>query len=370
MKGARVIHATWDAGFGGIARLVLDLVNAQQRLGLKVSVLMAREEGELLKAIRSAADELYIMDLSSGYDFAPGKIRRASAVLREHDILNLHSYIPAVVVAARRAGIPVVFTDHGNFGQGRKLGVADAVKRIMMKRFFNRRVSHIAFNSAFTRRESEARYGLQAVSRSIIYNGVNFAARNVGGVLDPETVSRLAGKFVVGTCSRFNACKRLDRLIDGFAEFHAGKDTLLMLVGDGDRREEYTARVMERGIQHKTLFTGYQDDVVPFQRAMNVCVFPSQLESFGLVAVECMSLGKPTIVFADGGGVTEVVMEIEPANVVNSVSGLVNRLETLYSADSTDHAAQARLYTDYAAGFSLENMSAQLAAVYQKVLGE
>ena len=63
-------------------------------------------------------------------------------------------------------------------------------------------------------------------------------------------------------------------------------------------RPQLEALVGQLGLRDATHFTGFRQDARACQSFMNVCVFPSQNEPFGLVAVETLALGKPTIVFA------------------------------------------------------------------------
>ena len=122
------------------------------------------------------------------------------------------------------------------------------------------------------------------------------------------------------------------------------------------------------GLRDVVVFTGFRQNVADLQRQMDVCVFPSETEPFGLVAVETLSLGKPTIVMNDGGGITEIVNRHNPADVVDGVDGLVCRLNEYYeNRDRIEVDAAAR--KSVARFFDIGRMAQEMCRVYESVLG-
>lgn len=81
-------------------------------------------------------------------------------------------------------------------------------------------------------------------------------------------------------------------------------NTHLAIVGDGPFRK--TLEKTYAGLP--VTFTGYleRDDVSAVYRAADIFVFPSAIETFGLVVAEAMSTGLP-VVSSDVGGVREII---------------------------------------------------------------
>ena len=318
----KVLHFVWSRTFGGIERLVVDLVREQQRLGYgEQGLLFGKGGGELVEDFSSLDVQQKVADLTSGLDFRAEKGAQVADYMSAFDIVHFHTFNPLIARAAIRAGSRIVYTEHGNFGFGRKRTLQDVVRDRLLRRFLNRHVDAVTFNSAFTRATAEARYGLEGVERHLVYNGVP-QSRTRGGVIDEATKAALAGRFVVGTSSRLAGFKRVDRLIEAFARFQPGRNTVLLIVGDGIERAKLEAQVDQLGLQERVLFVGYRREVQAYQAAMDVCVFPSENEPFGLVAVETMNLGKPTLVFSDGGGLCEIVAGLDLDDVVPSTDVL------------------------------------------------
>jgi glycosyltransferase involved in cell wall biosynthesis len=280
-------------------------------------------------------------------------------------VIHLHTFTPLVAAAACRSKAAVVYTEHGNFGFGRRLRVTDRVNRRLLKLFLNRCTDFVSFNSVFTQREAEHRYGLAAVSRDVVYNGIVTAVTVPPAYEDLRHALKHA--FVVGTTSRFAGFKRIDRLIRAFAGLaRSHADVRLLLVGDGPLRQELEALCAEHGILDKTVFTGYVAAARACQAVMDVCVFPSQGEPFGIAAVEALAAGKPAVVMNDGGGLLEIVQGVEPGDVVDDEAGLAARLEFYYARRERDPGMPGRR-KEYAARFSIEAMEQRFFSEYSKL---
>ena len=366
----KILHLLWTAHFGGIERLAIDLAKAQSDVNeIRADVLFGRSEGEMLPQFRSAGLTFKGVHLSHGFDISPRSLRELKQIYSDYDVLHFHTFIPAMALAAIGSAAKIVYTEHGNFGIGRRPTMTDRVKWSLLGRFLRRHADFVSFNSHYTRKIAERRYGLQAVARDVIYNGIDFSAEpSAGPAIIPQVQDRIRGKFIVGTSSRFAAFKRIDRLIEAFNSFSAGRDTVLLLVGDGPARGEFESMVRTMGISDKVIFAGYQENVRLYQEAMNVCVFPSQGEPFGLAAVETLALGKPTLVFSDSGGLSEIIGNCDTADVVDDVPHLVRRLEHHYAARQVMDEGKKRERMLYVRRFDIRTMANTFAGVYNRVL--
>jgi N-acetyl-alpha-D-glucosaminyl L-malate synthase BshA len=80
----------------------------------------------------------------------------------------------------------------------------------------------------------------------------------------------------------------------------------LMLIRDGPERSGAEWMVRRKGLQDRVLFLGKQDRVHEKLALADLMLLPSQLESFGLAALEAMACEVPTIA-TRAGGLPEVV---------------------------------------------------------------
>jgi glycosyltransferase involved in cell wall biosynthesis len=360
-----------SAAIGGIAKLVLDLSVAQSKdQSLDVGVFFMNDgEHGYGDFYKQACLPIYSAGVASGYDVSPWKYIKTYKVFRQYDVLHIHNFNLFVSIAAVLARRKLVYTEHGNFILGRLPTLPDRVNAWLLKVFLNTFVDVVTFNSRFTEHGARSRYGLENVDCELIYNGIDlsFSMRSPEeSRLETEIADRLKGKFVVGTSSRFAAFKRIERLIEAFAQFQNGKDTVLLLVGDGPLMSRFNDQIDHLRLREKVIFTGFRTDVHKLQRAMDVCVFPSENEPFGLVAVEALSLGKPVIVFKDGGGLVEIADACGKENIVSDVSELADRLDLFYN-DKSELENHRKQRIDCARRFDIQEVTRRFKNLYLKI---
>lgn len=366
----KVIHVPGEASFGGIAKLVMTLVNQQIRSGdVEPAVLFTAVRGEYIQLFKDAGVPLLYCEMLRGWSVGYGKYRKARAIFEQFDVVHFHYFNPFLAWCAVKSGRKIVYTEHGNFGFGRKNGVSDLVKKAMLNRFLGRHTDCLTFNSEFTAGVARQRYDLKGIRQKLVYNGVDqIDANGHPERVDSAIRARLEGKYVIGTSSRFAGFKRIDRLLEGFSMFlKQCPRSILLLVGDGALRGDLEKLARELGIVDQVVFTGFRENVSDYQSAMNLCVFPSENEPFGLVAVETLLLGKPTLVFRDGGGLVEIIGGIDEQDVVDNVEGLCARMLHYYN-----HRVEASTMESnrrhYAGRFNAVDMEVAFREVYEVVV--
>ena len=334
MSKFRILHILGSATFGGIEKLVFDLTTVQKtNKNLDVRILFLRKEGEFLDLFLAKKIPCYFSNISSGYDVSLGKYLKIYRILKKFDVIHIHSFNPILAFFIILTNRKIVYTIHSVRGYGRVKKKNEYLKNFLHKIFICNFVDFITYNSNYTKNYWTTKFHLKQKNQLVIYNGINFSSMRKPGELSAnENDNRvLVSKFIVGTSSRFIRLKRIELLIEAFAKFQEKvEDCKLILVGDGPVRNELEMLIKKYNIKKKTVFTGYKKNVQDFQNIMDVCVFPATTETFGLVAIETLSLGKPTIVFNDGGGITEIVEKISPKDVVDNINDLRNRLMYYY----------------------------------------
>ncbi|MBD7968074.1 N-acetyl-alpha-D-glucosaminyl L-malate synthase BshA [Paenibacillus gallinarum] len=107
--------------------------------------------------------------------------------------------------------------------------------------------------------------------------------------------------------SNFRPVKRTLDVIDVFARVQRELPAKLILVGEGPDLPKIQCKIQELGLSEKVLFLGKQDDVAQVISMADLLLLPSEKESFGLVALEAMACGVPTI-GSTAGGIPELVL--------------------------------------------------------------
>jgi len=106
--------------------------------------------------------------------------------------------------------------------------------------------------------------------------------------------------------SNFRPVKRLLDVIEIFDRVHKKIPSRLLLIGDGPDRSQAEWLAVQKGIHDDVIFLGKQDRVNEKLPMADIMLLPSQLESFGLAALEAMACEVVPIA-TRVGGVPEVV---------------------------------------------------------------
>lgn len=103
--------------------------------------------------------------------------------------------------------------------------------------------------------------------------------------------------FVVGHVGRFSPPKNHSFLLDIFSDIVKQEPTArMLLVGDGTLRPAIEQKAASLGLTDKIICTGVRSDVPHLLQAMDVFVFPSLYEGFGIVVVEAQTAGLPCLI--------------------------------------------------------------------------
>jgi N-acetyl-alpha-D-glucosaminyl L-malate synthase BshA len=106
--------------------------------------------------------------------------------------------------------------------------------------------------------------------------------------------------------SNFRPVKRVSDTVEIFARVVEKVPAHLLLVGDGPDRSAAEWLAHKKGIQERVHFLGKQESVNELLPLADLMVMPSELESFGLAALEAMACRVPSIA-TKVGGVPELI---------------------------------------------------------------
>lgn len=246
------------------------------------------------------------------FDYPPYALALATkmAEVAEHydlDLLHVHyaiphsvsAYLAQAMLAPRR--LPVVTTLHGTditlVGQDRSF--------LPITRFAIERSDGVTAVSNYLRevtlREFNIARPIQVVSNFVncdrYQRSTDEAARKEFAPQEERLVAHL---------SNFRPVKRISDVIEVFARLRLDLPARLLLIGDGPERANAEYLVRERGISDHVLFLGKQDNVGDILGLCDLFLLPSDLESFGLAALEAMACEVPVIA-TNVGGLPELI---------------------------------------------------------------
>jgi L-malate glycosyltransferase len=141
----------------------------------------------------------------------------------------------------------------------------------------------------------------------VIYNSVNCDV-----YCRPASVADLRAEYapknerILVHLSNFRPVKRVPDVIEIFDRVRKQIPARLLLIGDGPDRSVAEWLAVQKGIHEDVLFLGKQDQVQDQLGIADIMLMPSELESFGLAALEGMACEVVPIA-TRAGGVPEVI---------------------------------------------------------------
>jgi glycosyltransferase involved in cell wall biosynthesis len=107
----------------------------------------------------------------------------------------------------------------------------------------------------------------------------------------------ISDKFVLIHVGRFNTVKNHTFLIDIFEEVvKRNPDSMLLLVGDGDLKEDIQDKITNRKLNDRVKLLGLRNDIPDLLQAADLFVMPSLHEGLPVSLIEAQSSGLPCIV--------------------------------------------------------------------------
>ncbi len=294
------------------------------------------------------------------------------------DLVHSHDWLVAAAARklARRWKVPWLVTVHAT-EYGRHQGWVKkhpqshihGVERRMV-----RGADRVITCSAYMREHVADAFGMDARSVTVIPNGID--PTDLQPVADlprlrarsprpDEKLVLLVGRLVYekGFHLALDAMPRLIERLGGVR---------FLVAGTGTAEAELKAQAEALGLMEHGTFIGWTgDDVLhSLYRIADLCVVPSIYEPFGLVALEAMASGCPTIV-ADTGGLREVVPAGRRVGLrfrARDSSSLARMAEKLLADDALRDrlVAQAR---EHVLQFDWADVARQTAAVYDELRG-
>ena len=119
------------------------------------------------------------------------------------------------------------------------------------------------------------------------------------------------GERLLVHVSNFRAVKRPADCVEILAKVRAaGMNARLVMAGDGPERSAVNYRAEQLGVIDDTIFVGKQANISDYLGVAEVFLLPSELESFGLAALEAQACEVPVIATRIGG-IPEVINDGE-----------------------------------------------------------
>jgi len=365
-KKIKVLECIRQGQIGGGESHLLSLIENLNRDRFE-PVVLSFTDGPMVERLRALSVRTHVIYTEKPFDVS--KWRKVKELLQTERPALVHAHgtraSSNTLWAARSLGIPLIYTVHGwSFHDDQSPLVRRM--RIMGERYIT---SRSAFNIAVS--ASNRQSGIDQIpglKATVISNGIDqqrfSPARKFENVRSELGIP--ADAVLVLFLARFTHHKQPLALIRAFAQALPQLPSLhLLMVGDGDQKQEGLSLVKELGLEAKVTFQAFRQDVPDVLAAADVFVLPSLWEGLPIGLLEAMAMGK-AVIATRVDGTKEVVRDevngllVEPGDPAALATALVRLGKDASLREKLHKHALETIQEQYNAG----TMTRKIEAVY------
>ena len=391
----RILMLSWEYPpriIGGIARHVEEISEALVAQGHEVHVVTADHPGtyehETINGVHVHRVKGYPFDppdfLSWVLQLQHGMVAMAMAQHREtpFDVVHAHDWLVAHAGITLKIGLdlPLVATIHATEAGRNRGNLASEFSK-----FVNHMEWRLCFEawrvivcSGYMYGEAKRFFGVPDDKLDVVPNGVKYSKFDRTMTKQDAIQFRrhfaADGQKLVFFVGRMTPEKGAQVLLEAVPKILAQfQDARFVIVGKGGFLPELKRRANELGVTPYVNSTGFvsDEDLLKLYQVIDVAVFPSLYEPFGIVALEGMAAEVPVVV-ADTGGLGSIVEHTKSGittYVGNADSLAWGILEVLKNGDYAQWLAtnaRKRVVETY----NWERIAATTGDIYDRVLKE
>lgn len=296
----RIAHMIGSLNIGGSQAMVMNIYRNIDRNKFQFDfILDSPNELDHASEVEKLGGRIFSMPKFKGYNLIE-VIRSWDIFFSNHPeyrILHSHvrSYASLYLPIAKKYGVMTIIHSH-NTSNGSDF-------RSYIKKVFQYPLRYQAdYYMACSKSAAEWLFGSSVLNLNnymMLPNSINVNMFSYNETVRNEIREELglSDCIVIGHTGRMVQQKNHKFLIEIFAEVLKIIPTArLMLVGDGELRQEIESCCVKYNMYDKVIFVGSKMDVHKYYQAMDVFVFPSLSEGLGIVTIEAQTSGLECVV--------------------------------------------------------------------------
>ncbi|MBR6979908.1 MAG: glycosyltransferase family 1 protein [Prevotella sp.] len=353
---------------GGAETMVMNYYRAIDRSKVQFDFVVHREEeGDYEEEIRSLGGKIYRMMPLRPHTFSKYE-KQIAAFFDEHPEYHIiHGQCSEsgyfFYKEASRRGIPVIIAHAHNSHVKFDLRW---IVRTWMKHQMRPYLTHYF---ACGEEAAEWLFGKQLAKKAIILrNAVDTQDYHFDAQLREEKRKELGlapTTLVLCHIGRFDKVKNHVFILEIFGELLKKRpDAQLLLIGDGDLREQTEKKASQKGLLGKVRFLGVRRDVNELLQAADAMIFPSLFEGLPVTLVEAQCTGLPCVISKNIPSEAVLTDLVEQVSLSESVAIWAEKLIT---ATTQPHNRPTYAERVAAAGFDIKSNSQWLEDFYLNV---
>lgn len=295
----KIAHVCSSASWGGMEMIVARLAYLQKAHYCEVTVVSGKDT-PLSTSCRELGIDNHPIIANSSFGLS-GFSRFLKYVKKtEPHIIHVHysKDLNLAVPVKHLAGGRIVFTKHlGSYIK----------KKDPWHQFVYRGVARATAISRLIKNNLIETTPLSETKVDIVYLGTD-TSRFIPDLIQREAVRdelNIANDTIlIGMMGRISSGKGYEDFIE-MAQTLTGKNIEFLFIGGHSKNEDHYGNKIERDIRDKlglrAYMTGFKDDRERYLQALDIFIFPSHAESFGLSLTEAMACGLPCVAYGKDG---------------------------------------------------------------------
>lgn len=294
-KPIRIIHVLGALNRGGAETMIMNIYRCIDKSKIQFDFIIHTEEKcDYTDEVISLGGKIYSMEKFRGYNYLSyvKQFHEFFSSYPEYRVVHGHmrSTASLYLSIAKKYKLYTIAHSH-NTSSGK--GISSIVKNIMQ-----RPLRYIAdYYFACSLEAGRWLFGERIINSkkfSIIRNAINIDEFKFNQSKRKRIRKKLniESNFVIGNISRFHLQKNHKFIINVFKELlKKNKNAILILVGDGELKNDIECLVRNYGIEEKVMFLGVCDNVAELMQAMDVFFLPSLYEGLPVTMIEAQASG-------------------------------------------------------------------------------
>ena len=292
----RVLHVVTYMGRGGLETMIMNYYRHIDRTKVQFDFLVHRSfEADYDSEILSLGGKIY--HLPNLNPFSRNYLNHLNQFFKEHSEYKIvHCHLDCMagipLKAAEKNGVPVRIA-HSHISNQTK------DKKYLLKLLYKRMIPKYS-TKRFACGEEAGRWMFNGAEFEVMNNAIDTSLYLVNKKTGLEVRKELGipeEAVVIGHVGRFAPPKNHTFIVDCFNELLKEKmNAYLLLVGEGELKQEIVTKVSGLGISDHVIFAGLRTDVNRMLQAMDVFLFPSLYEGLPVSLIEAQAAGLPCLI--------------------------------------------------------------------------
>lgn len=309
----RVLHVVTDMRRGGLETMLMNYYRAIDKSKVQFDFLEHRpEESEYDQEIKKLGGKIYRISRLNPFSVQYRTVLRV--FLKEHpeyQIVHVHQDCLSSIILkeAKKCGVRVRIAHSHSSNQDKNL-------KLLIKLYYKRKIANYATDLLACSQEA-GNWMFCGNDFQVLNNAID-TIKYVYSNKIRESIRRQfqisEETLVIGHVGRFCYPKNHTYLLEIFKKISDQTDAVLLLVGDGELRNEIENKILQLKLKEKVILTGVRSDVSDLLQAMDVFVFPSLYEGLPVTIIEAQAAGLPCLIS------DKVPIECKKTDLVHQIS--------------------------------------------------